>query len=174
MARKEGKVWRTVLPDELSIADLYTGWQSALQRYAASLTQDMDSADDLVQETFIQAMAHLDLLSSLNPYQRRAWLYRVLKNRFIDQLRAVRRRTALLEQMADSLTGSPVPPPDAFRLDRMEDMPENYRTVIHKHYLLGMTSDEIGRELGLPSATIRSRLRLAIKWLRSRTDQLES
>jgi RNA polymerase sigma-70 factor (ECF subfamily) len=45
--------------------------------------------------------------------------------------------------------------------------PERYRQVLHRRFILGMTSEEIGRELGIPAATVRSRLYLARKWLRT-------
>ncbi len=161
------------MSDELNAAELYGQYQAPLRRYAAGLTGDSGRADDLVQDTFIQAMAHLDLLSGLNPHQRRAWLYRVLKNRFIDQQRAGKRQMDLLRGLAlDELSArTTFPTPDAYRLDLMEDMPEHYRAVIRRHYWLGMTSEEIGRELNLPPATVRSRLRLSLKWLRNRTNQ---
>ena len=60
------------------IADLYTTEREALLRYAGSLTHDRSRAEDLVQEAFVRAMSHLDLLVDLTRGQRRAWLYRVL------------------------------------------------------------------------------------------------
>ena len=38
-------------------------------------------------------------------------------------------------------------------------------------YGLDMTSEEIGQKLGVPSATARSRLRLAIQWVKNHQDQ---
>jgi RNA polymerase sigma-70 factor (ECF subfamily) len=46
-------------------------------------------------------------------------------------------------------------------------MPQIYREVVQRRYLLEMTSEQIGEELGVPAATVRSRLHLAIIWLRS-------
>jgi RNA polymerase sigma-70 factor, ECF subfamily len=80
----------------LIIAELYEEHREALRRYAVSLTRDADGADDLLQETFVQAVIHWMLLNQLNRYQRRAWLYQVLKNRFLDQQRARKRKQAML------------------------------------------------------------------------------
>ena len=49
----------------------------------------------------------------------------------------------------------------------LDDVPRRYRELLRKRYELCMTSTEIGQELGIPPATVRSRLRLAIQWLRS-------
>ena len=51
-------------------------------------------------------------------------------------------------------------------------VPEQYREIVEKRYVLGMTSREIGQELGLPAATIRSRLHLAMKALRRKKSRL--
>jgi len=42
----------------MTFADLYNEFEDKLRRYAMSLVRDPDRADDLVQETFIRAMAH--------------------------------------------------------------------------------------------------------------------
>jgi RNA polymerase sigma-70 factor (ECF subfamily) len=47
-----------------------------------------------------------------------------------------------------------------------DHIPDRYQDLIEKRYVLGMNSTEIGRVLGVPPATVRSRLRHAIQWLR--------
>jgi RNA polymerase sigma-70 factor (ECF subfamily) len=156
----------------MTIAELYEEFEVRLRRYAISLVQDSDRADDLVQETLIRAMAHLELLEQLNPHQRRAWLYRVLKNRFIDEHRAHQREQVLAEQLArEAQYIVSYHSPYAAWSDILGLVPEQYRDVLHQRYVLGMTSTEIGEELGVPPATVRSRLHLAIKWLRGHTSK---
>lgn len=154
----------------LSLDELYQAFENGLRRYAASLARDADKANDLVQDTFLRAMAHLSLLGQLNSFQRKAWLYRTLKNRFIDEVRARRREETLLEQIARSyILAYPVAVPQ----DVFAQLPKRYQELLEKVYLLGMTSEEIGAELGVPAATVRSRLRLAIKWLRAHPTHFE-
>ena len=152
---------------DLTIDELYAEYDNRLHRYAMGLTRDSNRANDLVQETFIQALTHLELLRQLNRYQRRAWLYRVLKNRFIDQYRAIQREQALLERLAEMIEIESSPFIDARLYGLFGRVPERYQDLLKKRYILGMTSNEIGNELGVPAATVRSRLRLAIKWLRT-------
>lgn len=152
---------------DLTIDELYAEYDNRLHRYAMGLTRDSNRANDLVQETFIQALTHLELLRQLNRYQRRAWLYRVLKNRFIDQQRALQREQALLERLAKMIEIESSPFIDARLYGLFGRVPERYQDLLKKRYILGMTSNEIGNELGVPAATVRSRLRLAIKWLRT-------
>jgi RNA polymerase sigma-70 factor (ECF subfamily) len=151
----------------LTIAEVYEEYSEQLDRFAAGLTRDSNRANDLVQETFIRAMTHLELLRQLEHYQRRAWLYRVLKNLFIDQQRARQREQALLEQLADLVEVETPSFVDARLYGLFDLVPERYQDLLKKRYVLGMTSQEIGEELGVPAATVRSRLRLAIKWLRT-------
>ena len=152
---------------DMTLADLYDTFEGELHRHAVRLVRDWDQADDLVQETFIRAMAHLELLDQLNAYQRRAWLYRVLKNLFLDAQDTRRREQALIEQLTQEAQFASDPWMEIMSADLFERVPERYRELLRKRYLLGMTSEEIGHELGIPAATVRSRLHLAIKRLRA-------
>ena len=64
----------------MTFADLYEEYEEKLNGYALKLVRDPQTADDLVQETFIRVLGHLLLLEQLDPHQRRAWLYQTLKN----------------------------------------------------------------------------------------------
>jgi RNA polymerase sigma-70 factor, ECF subfamily len=56
-----------------------------LRRFALSLGGTIDRAEDLVQDTFLQALTHLD---SFQPGTNlAAWLVTILRNRFRDQYR---------------------------------------------------------------------------------------
>jgi RNA polymerase sigma-70 factor (ECF subfamily) len=156
--------------------ELYGEHASGLRRYAISLAKDADRADDLAQETLIRASTHMALLADLNPYQRRAWLNRTCKNLFLDELRSLRRREALTTQLtAETAQAQEFAGPLAAGSlvhAALELAPERYRTVLFQHYVLGMTGEEIARGLGVPAATVRSRLHLAVKWLRSHSSRL--
>jgi RNA polymerase sigma-70 factor (ECF subfamily) len=154
------------------LSELYAEAREPLQRYALRLTRDPDRAEDLVQETFLRAMAHLALLSGLGASQRRAWLYRVLKNLFLDQVRRKARLDAILQRLAQLAAVDDLPVVDV-EVNRLIDAaPIQYREVLFRRYIRGQTSDQIGQELGLPAATVRSRLRLAINWLKAHRDEL--
>jgi RNA polymerase sigma-70 factor (ECF subfamily) len=152
---------------DLTIRDLYDEYEARLHRYAVNLARDHDRADDLVQETLIRAMGNLTLLRQLNRYQRQAWMYRVLKNLFIDQERSRQRQAVMVEQLTRRAELDSAPAAAMLAREVMEIIPERYREVLYKRYILGQTSEEMGRELGIPAATIRSRLYLARKWLRT-------
>ena len=62
-------------------------------------------------------------------------------------------------------------PAPTFPLDLLDGVPDGDRDLLDRRYVLGMNSREIGDDLGVPAATVRSRLHLAIKRLRSRKDE---
>lgn len=155
---------------KLTLDELFESYQQPLGRYALSLTQDALRADDLVQNTFIRALRHLDLLADLLPHQRRAWLYRTLKNLFLDDLRAARREQDYVEELKVEIRLAGEAFPNLRAKEVMEKLPENTRDLLHQHFILGMTSEEIGEKLGIPAATVRSRVHLAIKKLKKLED----
>jgi RNA polymerase sigma-70 factor (ECF subfamily) len=77
----------------------------------------------------------------------------------------------ILQRLAELATVDDLPVIDAAAYDLIEAAPAQHREVLFRRYVLGQTSQLIGRELGLPPATIRSRLRLAIGWLRAHRDE---
>jgi RNA polymerase sigma-70 factor (ECF subfamily) len=149
-----------------SIADLFEASRDRLFRYALGLCKRLDRADDLVQETFVRALRHSQTLAGLNDFQRDAWLKRVLRNRFFDEERSRKRAAAeIVERIRHAQR-----PTDAARLADFNEIlarvPERYRDVLEKRYRLGMNSTEIGKELGIPAATVRSHIHQGIRWLR--------
>jgi RNA polymerase sigma-70 factor (ECF subfamily) len=157
--------------DELTFADLYGDYAGRLRGYALSLARDSDRADDLVQETFIRASVYFGLLAQLNGYQRQAWLNRVLKNLFLDEMRTRRRQEALATRLAVGNQAAAIAARSAYSdiqlvEELLEGAPDHYQEILRQHYFEGLTSEQIGGSLGIPAATVRSRLHLAIKWLR--------
>lgn len=163
----------------MTVDDLYQDYETALRRFARSLARDPHRGEDLVQETFLRAMANLELLGLLAEPQRRAWLFRTLKNLFLDQERARRREDALVEALQidwlvrrGSRAERPLADPLAIVQDPFSLVPERFRDVVEKRYVQGLSSAEIGRQLGIPAATVRSRLYLALKEMRAQSWKL--
>ena len=156
----------------LTIDDLFAEYEASLQRYAFTLVRDLDRVDDLVQETMIRAMGNLWILGQMNPWQRRAWLYRVLKNRFIDEERSRNRQSRLFEYLPEEEPAAEDSADNEITDLVLELAPEKYREIVKNHYLLGKSTAEIAGELGIPPATVRSRLFLARKWIREHRQEI--
>lgn len=156
----------------MTVEELYEAYEADLDSYAQRLTRDPHRAGDLVQETFIRTMGHLDLLGQLEPYQQRSWLFRTLRNLFLDERLAANRYEALMTRLAYELPTVSHLEDTLMLSDLLDLVPEPHRQVVEMRYVQGMTSQEIGAELGIPAATVRSRLHLAIRGLRRQQSQL--
>ncbi|MEP6738994.1 MAG: RNA polymerase sigma factor [Caldimonas sp.] len=141
----------------------------SLRRYARGLTADRDRADDLVQDTLEKAWRRFSL------WQRRAgvraWMFGIMHNQFVDQLRAERSRP---------FVSSEGEPPDvaqrATQSDRIEvlDLERSLRRLAPEQrevlLLVGveeLSYREVALAVGVPIGTVMSRLSRARERLRS-------
>lgn len=143
-----------------------------LHNFALRLTKDENDADDLVQDAVVKAYRFF------KGYEKgtnaKAWLYRILKNSFINNyrkasnkppevdydevssyyetVRAERTNTTDLESlmyrelMDDNLSKA------------LSKLPEDFRTVVLLCDVDGFTYEEISNMMDVPIGTIRSRL----------------
>ncbi len=127
-----------------------------LRRYARALVGDRHAADDLVQDTLERAVRKFHLW---RPGDLRAWLFSIMHNVFVNQLKARKIRP---EVEADETLAARVPTAtstDILDLERalMVLAPEQ-REVVLLVGLEEMTYAEVSRALGIPIGTVMSRL----------------
>lgn len=79
------------------IEDLYEKYHAELIRWCRRMTQNESAAEDLVQEAFYRALHHTQELDGMDLAQGRAWLYRTVKNLFVDRFRRERREAVMAE-----------------------------------------------------------------------------
>ena len=132
-----------------------------LRRYARALARDVVAADDLVQDCLARALGKLHLWREGTDL--RAWLFTILHNQYVNQVRrAVREGTAVgLSETEPMLTRAPHQGKrlELRDLDRaIAKLPEEQRSVILLVGLEGMRYEEVADVLGVPVGTIRSRL----------------
>lgn len=146
------------------LEQLYQRYHRELLRWCRSMTGDPSVSEDLVQEAFLRAMSNLNLLETLPEAQQRAWFYRTVKNRYLDQLRHSR-----YETVAESLPESLLSSPEYDRIDweqLLNGLPDGEGVLFALRYLEGYTSPELGKLFSLPPGTVRSKLSLARKHLK--------
>ena len=132
-----------------------------LRRYARALTRDVVAADDLVQDCLARALGKLHLWQEGTDL--RAWLFTILHNQYVNQVRrAVREGTAVgLSETEPMLTRAPH---QGKRLELRDleraiaKLPEEQRSVILLVGLEGMRYEEVAEILDVPVGTVRSRL----------------
>jgi len=139
-----------------------------LRRYARALVGDRYAADDLVQDTLERAMNKFHLWRPGSDL--RAWLFAIMHNVYVNQLRsrAARPETALDE---GDLLAQGVPDADRLELRDMQTaiaaLPAEQREVILLVALEQLSYAEVSRALGIPMGTVMSRLFRARERLRS-------
>ncbi len=136
--------------------DLIVPWIPNLRRYARALVGDRHGADDLVQDTLERAVRKFHLW---RPGDLRAWLFSIMHNVFVNQLKA--RRIAPEVEADDSLVApsSSVSGADLADLERaLGRIAPEQREVLLLVGLEEMTYAEVSRTLGIPMGTVMSRL----------------
>ena len=118
-----------------------------------SLTNSQD-AQDICQSVFLKFVEKPRQFAS--PEHEKAWVLRAAVNACKDQLKSKWRRSSVpLENAA------PVPAPetgDGSLLAAVEALPPEYRLVIYLYYYEGYAAKEISKLLGVPAATVYTRL----------------
>ncbi len=153
-----------------------------LYHFALRTTGNADDAKDLLQDTFLKAYRFID------KYERgtnaKAWLFRIMKNSFINTYRKHSREPEQVDYAAiedyyelvrdqsgdgndlrknfyNDLLGDEV-------VKAMDSITEEFRTIIILSDLEGLTYEEISEMLDIPLGTVRSRLHRARKHLQGK------
>ncbi len=140
-----------------------------LRRYARALTKDVDKADDLVQDCLTKAINKEEKWQTGT--NLRAWLFTILHNQFMDDMRRQAARPTLVA--IDDNVGKLSNPPSqesSVELKRLETalhtLPVDQRVVILLVGLEGMNYAEAAEIISTPIGTVRSRLSRARETLR--------
>ena len=141
-----------------------------LRAFAFSLCGQHDRADDLVQETLLKAWSHLD--SFQEGTNLRAWLFTILRNTFITEMR--RRRREVEDANGKKAEGLSIAPAQQGHID-MQDvrkaldlLPPHQREALVLVGAAGMSYDETAEKTKCAVGTVKSRVNRA----RSRLAQL--
>lgn len=142
-----------------------------LRRYARYLARDLDRADDLVQECLARA------ISNIRKWQPgtnlRAWLFVILRNVHLNELRRVK-RAALDGELPPNhpALGTPGNQEDYLALletqAAFERLSSEHQEILVLVVIDGLQYEEAASVLDVPVGTVRSRLsraRLALKGL---------
>ncbi len=138
-----------------------------LRRYARALTGDVNRADDLVQDTLERALAKLDLWQPGSDL--RAWLFTLMHNLFVNQIRVRRPQETVMEDALDEpVSGGQMEALDARDIHAaLARLPEEQRAVMLLVGLEQFGYAEAAQVLGVPPGTVMSRLSRARERMRA-------
>jgi len=138
-------------------------------RAAMVLTGRNDRADDLVQQTFLKALAQF--ASFRQGSNCRAWLLKILRNTWIDGLRHLRVAGVTVPIDEAAIAGEPEPEQtrwsnaddilenfsDEQVIEALRQLPEDQRLALYLVDVEGLPHDEVAEILGVAGGTIKSR-----------------
>ncbi|MFC6093018.1 sigma-70 family RNA polymerase sigma factor [Saccharothrix lopnurensis] len=155
----------------------YAAHGPELYRYALRQVDDEGVAQEVVQEVFLRAWRSADRfdpeLASL-----RVWLFAIARNLVLDHLRRVRRRRpaehhgALVDAASADLGFADAALDRWLVEEALRRISADHRFALVETYLRGRSYPEVAAELGVPQATLRSRVYYGIKALRLTLEEM--
>jgi RNA polymerase sigma-70 factor (ECF subfamily) len=153
--------------------------QGAIYSFILRMVRDPEEAMDLCQEVFLKVFSSLERFDP--QFRFTTWLYRIVSNTAIDEIR--RRRTGAAfsldapapDDSAPREVAGAEPMPDEMlaaretmgRLEEaLKDLPDGYREVLLLRHQGERRYDEIARITGLPIGTVKNRIFRAREMLR--------
>jgi RNA polymerase sigma factor (sigma-70 family) len=158
---------------------------NSMYNFAYRLTLDPDDAKDLLQDTYLKAFRFID--SFQQGTNAKAWLFRILKNSFINDYRKKSKEPSKVDyQEVETYYNSEDVDrqitPD-LRVEALQDMigdeistalnalDVDFRTVIILCDLEGFKYEEMAKILDIPIGTVRSRLHRARNLLKEKLSE---
>ena len=174
----------TLSGDDEAFGALVQRYQKSVHALAWRKIGDFHYAEEITQDTFLQAYEKLSTLKNRNQFA--GWLYVITNNLCTDWLR---RKKPAMQPLGDaSVTAIDKLTYERYVLEQRETeaterrrevvkqlldkLPESERTVVTLYYLGEMTTKEIGKFLGVSANTITSRLRRARERLQTSDERL--
>ena len=132
-----------------------------MERHITSFCGDETTAKDAVSQAFTSAWVHRIALELMPEPAMKAWLYATARNAAVDIKRKEKKLTSMPEHdipeneipdLTDRITVQ----------DLVRRLPPELSIPVHLKYFKGYNSSEIGTIMGIPPATVRTRLKKAL------------
>lgn len=164
---------RIAQKDKAAFAEFFGDYAVRVKSFLMRYGTDPSDADDLAQEVMVQVWRRAE---TFDPARASAstWVFTIARNRRIDRLRKIARAFPV----PDDPLFQPDPEPDAVEVlsageretrmkQALNNLSKEQRQVIEASFFMGMSHAEVAEALKLPLGTVKSRIRLAFKALRT-------
>lgn len=143
-----------------------TGLKGNLERFALSLTQNMEDSKDLLQETYLKAIAYRDKF--VDHTNLKAWTFTIMKNTFINNYRKSVKSNTTFDNTDDLYylnlskesggTDSPESTYSTMEIEKaINNLEDEFRIPFMMH-VKGYKYKEIAEKLDLKIGTVKSRI----------------
>lgn len=155
--------------DKKAISLLYDNYSDALYGVIKKVISDEETAQDVLQETFIKIWRYAKKYDS-SKAKLFTWLYRIAYNTSIDKVRSLKNKTGKEVQIETSnvykITSNGLNEDVLDIKKHLSGLDEKYQIVINALFFEGMTQQEASDELDIPLGTIKSRLKIGLRELK--------
>ncbi|CAN7617421.1 RNA polymerase sigma factor [Mesorhizobium sp. LjRoot246] len=167
---RDGDAFRTIIKTH----------NQRLYRIARGVVRNDSEAEDIVQEAYVRAFAHLDAFRGDSSLA--TWLSRIVINEALGRLRKRRKTVALPENPQAEIIRFPLNPsddPERTMAQRQilqlveqatDSLPDVYRTVFMARVIEGLSIEETADLLGVRPQTVKTRLHRARALVRKALD----
>jgi RNA polymerase sigma-70 factor (ECF subfamily) len=159
--------------DREAFGEFYEQYVGRVYRYLLYMARDVDVAQDLTEQTFLQALAAIDR------YERRgvpfvAWLLRIAHNLYVNG-RHVQRDSSLIRDNQNGKGESPELPREASAraeevMQAVQALSRDQREVIILRFIEGLSYADTARILGKSVGAVRAAQYRALCALRQRLE----
>lgn len=173
---RDGDAFRTIM----------TTHNQRLYRLARGVVRNNSEAEDIVQEAYVSAFAHL--ASFRGKSSLATWLSRIVLNEALGRLRRTRRAPDLVQsgdlsaeaQIIQFPRNTATSDPERTMAQRQilqlveratDNLPDVYRTVFVARVIEGLSIDETAQLLGIRPETVKTRLHRARALVRKELDE---
>jgi RNA polymerase sigma-70 factor, ECF subfamily len=160
------------LPDA-ALRSAYDAHGAELYRFARRALGDAGQAEDAVQEAFVRAWRASNRYDPARASQR-TWLFAILRNVVIDQVRARRSRPPVsrdgdgAEQIVASTDDAIDHVLTGWQVDAaLGVIAEDQRRVLVEVHWRGRPYADVAAELGVPEGTVKSRVYYGLRAMRA-------
>lgn len=159
---------RSLDGDSEAYAELVDRYKNAVYYHSFAIVRDEDVAEDIAQETFINAYYKLKQYN--NKHRLATWLFKISTNKCLTYLKKRRRYTSLDNELIATIT-SREPSPHRRAIDAelhtaVRALRPTYQAAISLHYWQGLDYAATAEALDVPVNTVRTWLKRAKEELR--------
>ena len=161
--------------DRAAYKQIVETWQNMVYNTALGILQNAEDAEDVTQETFIQAFESVGKFKGESKFS--TWLYRITVSKAMDHIRRKRRkkRFAFIESLYGRNDKMVIDPPDfyhpgvslenkenaAMLFKAMEQLPHNQKTALVLNKIEGLSYNEIGNVMNISDSAVDALLQRA-------------
>lgn len=163
--------------DQSALDELFAALGQSAMRTAYLITRDQASAEDAVQEAFVQMLRHIGSLRDATAF--RAWFYRILVNAARRQARKGRAPVLHLDLNQHDRADPTAPTPEemvegSVEVELLREaitvLDDAHRVPLILRYFSDLSDQEIAEAMAIPPGTVKSRLHYARKALQARLE----